>query len=37
LSRFTLLAESRVRIWVMAMSLRVEWAKAEIQKAETLK
>jgi hypothetical protein len=29
LSRTTLLAESRVRIWVMAMSLRGEWVKAE--------
>jgi hypothetical protein len=37
LSRLTLLAESRVRIWLMAMSLRGEWVKAENLKAETLK
>jgi hypothetical protein len=34
LRRFTLLAESRVPIWVMAMSLRGGWVKAEILKAE---
>ena len=36
LSRFTLLADSCVRIWVMAMSLREHGVKAEMLKTETL-